>query len=169
MTDKTTISSSREPHGGRRALLRSLFLLLAMIPASLAPAQETRHVTVVAARAGEVVGKATATGMIVARDEVPVHAEVEGEIIRVVLAETGDFVAADAALAEIDTVDAELALAKNAVELRRARTLIEQERARLEKARVSEAEAAKAKRSSIFRGRRDSISPRATPTTFCPS
>ncbi|AQZ52554.1 efflux RND transporter periplasmic adaptor subunit [Martelella mediterranea] len=142
MTDKTTISSSSEPHGGRRALLRSLFLLLAMIPGSLAAAQETRHVTVVAARAGEVVGTATATGMVVARDEVPVHAEVEGEIIRVVLAETGDFVAADAALAVIDTADAELALAKNAVELRRARMLIEQERARLEKARVSEAEAA---------------------------
>ncbi|MET3600758.1 efflux RND transporter periplasmic adaptor subunit [Martelella mangrovi] len=142
MTDKTTDFSLFGAHG-RRRFLPMLAVLFAVASVSLASAQEVRHVTVAAAREGEVVGTVAATGAVIAREDVPVHAEVDGEIIRAVLAEEGDYVAVGAPLARIDTSDAELALEKNTVEQRRARTMIEQEKARLEKARVSEAEAAR--------------------------
>ncbi|WP_319520672.1 efflux RND transporter periplasmic adaptor subunit [uncultured Martelella sp.] len=142
MTDKTTDFSLFGAHG-RRRLLPMFAVLFAVASVSLASAQEVRHVTVAAAREGEVVGTVAATGAVIAREDVPVHAEVDGEIIRAVLVEEGDYVAAGAPLAEIDTSAAELALEKNTVERRRTRTMIEQEKARLEKARVSEAEAAK--------------------------
>ncbi|WP_180900698.1 efflux RND transporter periplasmic adaptor subunit [Martelella soudanensis] len=143
MTDRNTISSSGKQQGRRRALLRSLVLLLAMAPVSLASAQDIKRVTVVSAREGAVVGTVAATGTVVAREEVPVHAEVDGGIIRAVLVDAGEYAEAGMPLAEIDTADAELALDRNTVELRRARMMIAQETARLEKARVSEAEAGK--------------------------
>jgi RND family efflux transporter MFP subunit len=103
--------------------------------------QDAMPVTVVVARQSMVTEQVSVVGSLASREEVQVHAQVVGQPIREILAEAGDYVEKGQALAVLDTTDARMRLERNAVNMLRARAAMAVETARLDVARVTEAEA----------------------------
>ncbi|WP_439615567.1 efflux RND transporter periplasmic adaptor subunit [Shinella sp.] len=126
-------------HSTRARLL--LGVLLLSCPVTL-KAQEQMPVTVVVARQSTVTEQVSVIGSVVSREEVQVHSFIEGQEIRQILVEVGQYVEKGQPLAVLDTTDARMRLDRNAVSMLRATAAVAVEAARVDVARVTEAETA---------------------------
>ncbi len=135
MREKLSSHSSRAP-----LLLGVLLLSCAFTPT--ARAQDQMPVTVVVARQSMVTEQVSVVGSVVSREEVQVHSFIQGQEIRQILGEVGQYVEKGQPLAVLDTTDARMRLDRNAVGMLRAKAAVAVEAARVEVARVTEAETA---------------------------
>lgn len=135
MREKLSSHSSRAP-----LLLGVLLLSCAFTPT--ARAQDQMPVTVVVARQSTVTEQVSVVGSVVSREEVQVHSFTQGQEIRQILGEVGQYVEQGQPLALLDTTDARMRLDRNAIGMLRAKAAVAVEAARVEVARVTEAETA---------------------------
>lgn len=126
-------------HSTRARLL--LGVLLLSCPVTL-KAQEQMPVTVVVARQSTVTEQVSVIGSVVSREEVQVHSFIQGQEIRQILVEVGQYVEKGQPLAVLDMTDARMRLDRNAVSMLRAKAAVAVEAARVDVARVTEAETA---------------------------
>ena len=132
------ISKSLAVHSRRVGLI--LFSLAAV---SAPQAREQTPVTVVVAREGEVTERIPIVGSLAAREEIQVHALVQGPVIEKILVESGARVERGQALAVLDTTDARMQFQKISVRIRRAKAAVSVEASRVDVARVTELETRK--------------------------
>ena len=123
---------------------RHVGLILFSLAAVSAPqAREQTPVTVVVARQGEVTERIPIVGSLAAREEIQVHALVQGPVIEKILIESGARVERGQALAVLDTTDARMQFQKISVRIRRAKAAVSVEASRVDVARVTELETRK--------------------------
>jgi HlyD family secretion protein len=125
-------------------LVSALFSSLTLYPAGGSMAEQIKTVTVSAAERATVYDHVAVVGTLIAKEEIRVNALIEGKEIREILVEAGDMVKKGQPLAVLDVAEAELLLARNAVQLTRVAVAIAQEHSRIDVASVTERETRKA-------------------------